>query len=84
VGLMLWLEEFPFMQEVFQMNFILLILLIKVKKRHSKKELTPILFVYIAGWIIAFVGGMIFQYKTRGEEAKKKELDENADYFLKK
>jgi hypothetical protein len=44
--------------------------------------LTPIVYIYLAGWFLLFILAMIVQYKTRSEEDKKREIDENAKYFL--
>lgn len=44
--------------------------------------LTPLVYVYLGCWLILFIFGVVFQYKTRSEEEKKNDRDENADYFL--
>ena len=51
-----------------------------------QKTLTPVVYAYLSGWIILFIIGVIFQYKTKSEEDndKKDRPNENAEFFLKK
>ena len=49
-----------------------------------KTVLTPEVYLYLAGWIVLFVAGVIVQYKIKTEEKENVEENENAKYFLKK
>lgn len=55
------------------------------EEEELKKVLTPIVFAYIAGWLVIFIIGLVVQYKTRSDDDdKKSDIDENALYYLKK
>jgi len=47
-----------------------------------KDVLAPIFYVYIVGWIILFVIGIIVQNKLKKEEQQKLEFDDNVRYFI--
>ena len=73
-GISLYAEGFP--------NESYVIDLISNKEFDTLKNvLTPVVYAYLAGWIVLFILGVIFQYKTRTEE-KKPEEDENMKYYL--
>ena len=46
--------------------------------------LTPIVYLYLAGWLVIFMIGLAVQNKLRNDQEKKTELDENVRYFIQK
>ncbi len=75
-GISLYTDGFP--------NESYIIDLIKNQELDTLRTvLTPVVYAYLAGWILLFIAGVIFQYKTKTEETKLEE-DENAKYYLKK
>lgn len=48
-----------------------------------KHILTFEIYLYLAGWLLGFILGVVVQYKIRTDEDKK-DFDENRDYFLQK
>ena len=59
--------------------------LIKNKEFDTLNEvLTPIVYVYMVGWLVLFLVGLAVQNKLRQDQEKKEELDENVRYFIQK
>jgi hypothetical protein len=45
------------------------------------KLLTPVLYIYLASWLVLFIIGVIVQYKIRSDEKEKEQLEDTTDRF---
>ncbi len=57
--------------------------LIKNKEYDTLHEvLKPIVYVYLAGWLVLFIIGLFVQNKLKREQEQKREFNDNVRYYM--